>query len=83
VLKHARGARACVVLTHDDASVRLRVSDDGRQTGTGPGLGHGLIGMRERVALYGGTLAAGPWPGGGFAVDAVLPVVPGPRPEPA
>jgi signal transduction histidine kinase len=82
VLKHARGARATVVLHHTEATVELSVRDDGRDT-PGPGLGHGLIGMRERVALYGGTLSAGPRGGGGFAVHAVLPLDPGVRAHPA
>jgi signal transduction histidine kinase len=83
VLKHARGANADVVLRYTDAAVELAVHDDGRAAGEGPGLGHGLIGMRERVALYGGTLEAGPRAGGGWAVDAVLPVGPGTRAQPA
>ncbi|HEV7187042.1 MAG TPA: histidine kinase [Blastococcus sp.] len=74
VLKHARGARAAVVLRYAEAEVQLRVQDDGRGTDTGPGPGHGLIGMRERVVLYGGTLTAGRRDGGGFAVDAVIPL---------
>jgi signal transduction histidine kinase len=74
VLKHARGARATVLLRYAEAEVALRVQDDGRGADTGPGPGHGLIGMRERVVLYGGTLAAGPRNGGGFAVDAVIPL---------
>jgi signal transduction histidine kinase len=82
VLKHARGARATVVLRYADAAVELAVHDDGRAAVSGPALGHGLIGMRERVALYGGSLEAGPRPGGGFAVDAVLPVGPGTRAQP-
>jgi signal transduction histidine kinase len=83
VLKHARGASADVVLRYSDAGVELAVHDDGRPTGAGPGLGHGLIGMRERVALYGGTLEAGPGADGGFAVDAMIPVGPGTRAQPA
>jgi signal transduction histidine kinase len=79
VLKHARGAHAGVVLRYTDAAVELAVHDDGRAAASDTGLGHGLIGMRERVALYGGSLEAGPQPGGGFAVDAVLPVGPGVR----
>jgi signal transduction histidine kinase len=74
VLKHARGARASVLLRYDESSVELHVRDDGRGVDSGAGLGHGLIGMRERVALYGGTLSAGPRDGGGFAVDAVIPL---------
>lgn len=74
VLKHARGAHATVVLHHTESAVALSVRDDGRPTSTAPGQGHGLIGMRERVVLYGGTLSAGARDGGGFAVDAVIPL---------
>jgi signal transduction histidine kinase len=73
VLKHARGARASVVLRFEADAVALSVHDDGRPA-TGSGQGHGLIGMRERVALYGGTLVAGPREDSGWAVDAVLPL---------
>ena len=74
VLKHARGARASVVLRYTDTAVELSVRDDGRGGPAGTGLGHGLIGMRERVALYGGTLSTGPGPAGGYRVAAALPL---------
>jgi signal transduction histidine kinase len=54
-------------------SVRVEVTDDGPGVKE-LGVGHGLIGMRERVAVYGGTFSAGPGEGGGFRVVAELPV---------
>jgi signal transduction histidine kinase len=73
-LRHAGDARATVSLRYHRAGVDVEVSDDGR-SGEAPGsAGRGLIGMRERVALYGGTMEAGPRTGGGFLVRASLPV---------
>jgi signal transduction histidine kinase len=76
--QHAPGAAVTVTVGQADGAVRLRVAN-GRGQPPGPGdgehrPGHGLIGMRERVALLGGSLSAGPAPGGGFVVSAVLPV---------
>ena len=73
VRRHARATTARVRLTYTPASLRIDVTDDGRGR-TGTHTGHGLIGMHERAALYGGTLFAGPADGGGFRVTAVLPV---------
>jgi signal transduction histidine kinase len=74
--QHAPGAAVTVSLDHQPGAVQLRVTN-GPGPGSGPGElgpGHGLTGMRERVALLGGSLSAGPTPAGGFVVSAVLPV---------
>jgi signal transduction histidine kinase len=73
-VKHARATKAEVVVRYSDGTVELTVSDDGRGGGDGGGSGHGLVGMRERVSVYGGELEAGPQPGGGFRLRATLPV---------
>ncbi len=72
-LKHSRGGHAEVVVRYVGDSVQLEITDDGVGA-NGDGPGHGLVGMRERVALYGGTLDAGPREGGGFVLRAELPV---------
>jgi signal transduction histidine kinase len=73
-LKHAQARHAEVVVHYEDGEVELVVTDDGRGWGTRTDGGHGLVGMRERVALWGGTLDAGPCNGGGFELRARLPV---------
>jgi signal transduction histidine kinase len=89
-LKHAGPANAGVRVCYDEAALEVQVWDDGRgadrrgdggQAADGHGTdwrvdgdGHGLIGMRERVALFGGVLEVGPRPGGGFRVAARLPL---------
>jgi len=75
-LKHAGPAHAEVRLRYEPRGLDVEVCDDGRGSGStnGDGAGHGLIGMRERVALYGGSLATGPGEGGGFAIRAHLPL---------
>jgi len=77
-LKHAGPARAGVRIEYGDDGLDLEVSDTGvgpRVSATTSGrVGHGLVGMRERVALYGGTLRTGPRPGGGFRVHAAIPI---------
>lgn len=81
ILKHAGPDPAVTVLvTWARASVRLEVDDDGRGASAATDSpGHGLVGMRERAAMFGGTFAAGPRPGGGFRVMLELPL-PEPRP---
>lgn len=77
VRKHAgRSASATVRISYEPDVLVVEVTDDGRGAATslsGVGSGHGLIGMRERVEIYGGELTSGPRPGGGFVVRAVLP----------
>jgi signal transduction histidine kinase len=68
----AVSARVC--MHYNGRELRLNVRDDGRGAlAPSDGQGNGLAGMRERVAMYGGRLAAGPMPAGGFEVEAVLP----------
>ncbi|HET7247249.1 MAG TPA: histidine kinase [Streptosporangiaceae bacterium] len=82
--KHAGPvASASVLLRYSPDAVVLTISDDGWGDLGGTALpgapgapGHGLTGMRERVAMYGGSVTAGPRPGGGFEVVATLPLVP-------
>lgn len=74
VRKHSTSARARVVLRYGPEELLVHVLDDGPSVRDGGPPGHGLTGMRERVALFGGRLEAGPRPAGGYEVLAVLPV---------
>jgi signal transduction histidine kinase len=79
VVKHAGPATAQVTIRYRDHDVAVEVTDTGRGVGAVAGdgrrgTGHGLIGMRERVAAFGGDLEVGPRPGGGFRVAARLPL---------
>jgi signal transduction histidine kinase len=84
VLRHAPRASASVRIQHRDNDIRVVVCDDGcgagrsvvtDRDGAVPGVGgHGLVGLRERTAMFGGSLDAGPVPGGGFEVDARFPL---------
>jgi signal transduction histidine kinase len=72
--RHAPGAPVDVELDYGADTLRLRVRDHGPGPADGAGEGLGLLGMRERAIMVGGTLTAGPAGGGGFVVDAELPV---------
>ena len=75
VVKHAGpGARTCVRLTNDGSSLLVEVTDDGSGGTVLPGAGHGVLGMRERALLLGGTLDVGRGTDGGFGVRARLPL---------
>jgi signal transduction histidine kinase len=83
VLKHGGGARAVVRLAYGERELVITVTDDGSPAGYGPpgsagsrDAGRGLIGLRERLGLYGGELDAGPRPGGGWRVRARIPLEP-------
>jgi len=74
VVKHAQATRAEVFVDYGDSYLEVTVSDNGKGVGNGDGGGHGLVGMRERVSVYGGELDAGPQPGGGYRLRAKLPL---------
>jgi len=73
-LKHAGPARARVVIRYGADDLELEVADDGAGAGNGSVPGYGLIGMRERVSVYGGELEAGRQAGGGYALRVRLPL---------
>jgi signal transduction histidine kinase len=73
-LKHARAGRAVVQVTYGCDDVEIVVSDDGRGPSTSDGRGHGLVGISERVRLYGGDMSAGASANGGFVLRARLPL---------
>jgi signal transduction histidine kinase len=76
-LKHAGRAQAEVLVRWSDDRIHLEVRDTGRRAKVAPAAGsggHGLVGLRERVALYGGSLRAEPGPDGGFVVAASIPL---------
>lgn len=74
VVRHA-GTRSCrVSVDYREEEIAIEVADSGQGSQIAPGTGYGLVGMRERVALLHGHFAAGPQPGGGFRVNARLPL---------
>ncbi|WP_338700897.1 histidine kinase [Streptomyces sp. Q6] len=84
-VKHARGARASVIVEHSPDALRVEVTDTGGTPGPGAatGNGRGLIGLRERLALYDGTLHTGARLTGGYRVEARVPLTPAlPLPSP-
>ncbi|MFG2975601.1 sensor histidine kinase [Streptomyces sp. NPDC048331] len=76
VIRHAVGARASVTVEYAPGELRVEVADTGGapRTPATPGGGRGLVGLRERLAMYGGTLRAGQGPRGGYRLRAVIPV---------
>ncbi|MFJ6850188.1 sensor histidine kinase [Streptomyces sp. NPDC091271] len=75
-VKHASGATAAVTVDHGPDRLRVEVTDTGGRPGAGAadGNGRGLIGLRERLAVYGGTLNTGRRPAGGYRVEALIPL---------
>jgi signal transduction histidine kinase len=79
VLRHAPAATTAVRIAYRVDDLLLEVTDDGaaltaRESGGERGSGRGLLGLRERVAIYGGSLEAGPQPDGGWRVRATIPL---------
>ena len=76
-LKHAHARHADVTLRYEPGELLIEVRDDGRGAGSTDGLGHGLVGIRERVKIYGGEMTTGTASGGGFALVTRLPLTEG------
>ena len=74
-LKHARASDADVTVRYRPDELEIEVRDNGDGSATGDGLGHGLVGVRERVKIYGGEMTAGAVPEGGFVLSTRLPIV--------
>jgi signal transduction histidine kinase len=75
VLKHAGASEADVIVRYRPDEVEIEVRDNGGGTSNGDSLGHGLVGIRERVKIYGGEMSASTDPEGGFVLSTRLPVV--------
>jgi len=75
VLKHARASDADVIVRYRPDEVEIEVRDNGGGASASDGLGHGLVGIRERVKIYGGEMSARAEPEGGFVLSTRLPVV--------
>jgi signal transduction histidine kinase len=75
VLKHAGASDADVIVRYRPDEVEIEVRDNGNGRAGGDGMGHGLVGIRERVKIYGGEMTAGTEPEGGFVLSTRLPVV--------
>jgi signal transduction histidine kinase len=73
-LKHARASRAEVTLRYEPGELQIEVRDDGNGSAASDGLGHGLVGVRERVKIYGGEMTAGTASDGGFVLSTRLPL---------
>ena len=73
-LKHARATSADVTVRYRPDELQLEVRDNGQGNATSDGLGHGLVGVRERVKIYGGEMTAGTATGGGFILSTRLPL---------
>jgi signal transduction histidine kinase len=73
-LKHAHARQADVTVRYRPDELELEVADDGKGPATTNGHGHGLVGIRERVNIYGGEMSAGPATEGGFILSARLPI---------
>jgi signal transduction histidine kinase len=73
-LKHANAGHADVTVRYAADELGIEIRDDGEGGSAGDGLGHGLVGIRERVKIYGGEMTAGTAAGGGFVLRARLPL---------
>jgi signal transduction histidine kinase len=78
-LKHAHATDADVTVRYRPNALEIEVRDNGRGTATTDGLGHGLIGVRERVKIYGGKMSVGTATNGGFVLNTRLPLDQGER----